>query len=107
MINWREKEKQENASKKSDAYRDSEGAWRWNSSKRVPFDDMLETWNLSDADLKASREARDKDNTEFIREYRNRMANHVYSSESLYEMRAAFGKGARVVNIITGKTIQL
>lgn len=39
--------------------------------------------------------------------YRKRMANHVHTEEELFEMRAAFGPGARVVNVITGQSITL
>lgn len=42
-----------------------------------------------------------------LREYRERMKNHVYSDEELFEMRAAFGAGAVVVDAITGRKIQL
>lgn len=35
------------------------------------------------------------------------MKNHVYSEEELYEMRSAFGEGACVVDIITGKKIYI
>jgi hypothetical protein len=35
------------------------------------------------------------------------MANHVPSSEELFEMRAAFGEGAEVVNVLTGRRTTL
>jgi len=35
--------------------------------------------------------------------YRKRMANHKPSAEELCEMRAAFGPGTTVVNVLTGK----
>lgn len=42
-----------------------------------------------------------------LADYRARMANHVYSEEELFEMRAAFGAGAEVVNVLTGRKIKL
>ena len=49
----------------------------------------------------------DEQNTNTIREYKERMKNHVYSEEELYEMRAAFGEGVEVVDVITGNKIRL
>lgn len=43
----------------------------------------------------------------FIAQYRARMANHVPDPGELAEMRAAFGPGARVANVITGRETQL
>ena len=42
-----------------------------------------------------------------IREYRERMKNHVYTEEELFEMRATFGEGTVVVDAITGRKIRL
>jgi hypothetical protein len=39
--------------------------------------------------------------------YRKAMENHVPSAEEMFEMRAAFGPGATVVNVITGKETKL
>ena len=54
-----------------------------------------------------TREFRDRQTEKSLREYRERMKNHVYSDEELFEMRAAFGAGALVVDAITGRRIQL
>ena len=106
-MNWKEREKLENAEKKNDAYKDSEGVWRWKSSNNVPFDDMLECWNLSEEEMKKCAEARDADNSAFLKDYRERMKNHVPSDEEMFEMKAAFGEGETVVNVLTGKTYKL
>ncbi len=90
-----------------DAYQDDEGVWRWKSSNNVPFEDMLEAWGLDDDTMQKCIAAREKDNAEFAAEYRKRMENYVPSDEEMFEMRAAFGEGAKVVNVITGKEIQL
>jgi len=106
-MDWREREKIENAEKINDAYIDDEGVYRWTSSKRVPFNDMLECWNLSDETMQKCIEARSKDDSEFAASYRKRMENYEPSAEEMYEMRSAFGEGETVVNVITGKTIKL
>ena len=106
-MDWREKEKEKNAKQINEAYQDENGIFRWKSNSRVPFDDMLGCWNLDDETLAACREARDKDNEVFIAEYRKSMENYEYSDEEKFEMRAAFGEGAEVVNVLTGKKIRL
>lgn len=40
---------------------------------------------------------------EAIERYIEARKNHVPSSEELFEMRAAFGPGAKVVDVITGQ----
>ena len=44
---------------------------------------------------------------EELRRYRRERRNHKYSGEELYEMRAAFGSGTTVVDVITGQRIRL
>ena len=39
----------------------------------------------------------------FLADYRESRKNHVPSAEERFEMRAAFGEGATVVNVITGQ----
>jgi hypothetical protein len=111
MMNWEEKEKIENAAKKSEAYKDENGVWRWKSNNRVPFKEMLECWNLSDEEIEVSLKAKNVDYKASIKEYREAMKNHQPSREELFEIRAAFGvwnrTGKKLVNVITGKTIQL
>ena len=51
--------------------------------------------------------ALDAEAEEVARRYRERMKNHVYSEEELYEMRSAFGEGVEVVDVITGNKIRL
>jgi len=43
----------------------------------------------------------------FLDDARERMSNHVPTEEEKYEMRAAFGEGATVVNVITGKKYEV
>lgn len=50
-------------------------------------------------------EARNKENEEFLKEYASRETH--YSDEEMAEMKAVFGEGTKVVNILTGREIQL
>lgn len=106
-MDWKEKEKIENATWIEKAYKDEHGVYRWKSNDRVPFDDMLECWNLDEETLQKCKDARDADNAAFFAEYRERMKDYEPSDEERFEMRAAFGEGAEVVNVITGKRIKL
>ena len=49
----------------------------------------------------------DEQQSESIRAYKERMKNHVYSEEELYEMRAAFGAGTVITDVLTGQEITL
>ena len=54
-----------------------------------------------------TRQLEEEQSARSIQAYRERMKNHVYTAEELYEMRCAFGEGATVVDVITGRKIQL
>ena len=74
---------------------------------RALMDDQLEKLLLvtDRADSAATRAARETEVKADLESYRaNRKAP---SGEELAEMRAAFGEGAKVVDIITGEEIQL
>ena len=58
-----------------------------------------------DIDLVAHEKARDEYVTESLNQYRKNYKEP--SASELAEMTAAFGKGTKVVDVITGKTIQL
>lgn len=45
----------------------------------------------------------EKDIQKVLAEYREARKNHTPSAEEMFEMRAAFGPGAEVVDIITGQ----
>jgi hypothetical protein len=79
------------------------GVWRWKSNGRVPFDDLLYEAGVSPAVREACRVARDRENAEAIEEYRRARKGRVPSQEELFEMRAAFGPDARIVNVLTGE----
>ena len=79
---------------------------RWNSNDRIPFEDMLE--NFEDAGwidgqmYSNSVEQRKVEDRIAIEAYRKNYKGP--SEEELFEMRAAFGPGETVVNVLTGHT---
>lgn len=87
---------------------DKEGVAR-NCIGRVVMDEVANALDyiIQDGSFRWDRtiEARNKENEEFFKEYAS--YNHQYSTEKLAEMRAAFGEGTKVVNILTGREIQL
>jgi hypothetical protein len=79
---------------------------RWNSNDRIPFEDMLQ--NFEDAGW---IDGQMYSNSVDQRKVEDRIAIEAYrknykgpSDEELFEMRAAFGPGAKVVNVLTGHT---
>lgn len=85
------------------------GVVRWKSNNSVPPTEILDLWKHvgKPFDMEKSLASREADTTKFIAEYRERMKNYPHSPEELAEMRVAFGPGAEVVNIITGKKTKL
>ena len=74
---------------------------------RVLMADMLEKLLLvtEKADKAATIAAREAEVSQELTAYRN--AKKRTSAEELGEMQAAFGKGTRVVNVLTGELINL
>lgn len=87
------------------------GELRWNSNDSCPMkdmlDEMLQAGLISEQTANITLECRAKDTEEFIRAYAAEMAAQEASTEEEYEMRAAFGAGATVVNVLTGKRYYL
>ena len=102
------KEEVEKAVRKAteDAIVEEDGAIRWKSNDRYLMDDLCEM--LEYAGFVFSRKAteikRDAQNDEFLASYRR---NHRTTEEEKREMRAAFGEGQVIVNVITGERIYL
>ena len=74
---------------------------------RILMSDLLEklTYITDKVDVEATKAAREAETDAFLESYRK--ANHRRSNEELNEMRAAFGTGTTVVDIITGERIRL
>jgi len=86
------------------------GVPRWTTNDRVPPTDAVKDYFIDRTpgfDKLATDAARDAENSAFLADYRKRMENYVPSDEEMFEMRAAFGRGTEVVNVITGRRTQL
>lgn len=87
---------------------DAEGVAR-NCIGKVVMDDVANALDyiFQDGSFRRDKtaEAREIEDKEFLKEYASR--EHHYSDEELAEMKAAFGEVTKVVNILTGKEIQL
>jgi hypothetical protein len=87
------------------------GVVRWKVNDAVPFEDMLNDFatlgKIEQNTVKASNAARLVDTERIFKQYREEMKNHVHSNEEMSEMRANFGAGAIVVDVITGKRTRL
>jgi len=90
-----------------DAWVDEDRVVRWKSNNRIPFDDVTGDWAKLhlDFDFERSERVRKEEAIVAIEEYCRNYKGP--SEEELFEMRAAFGEGATVVNVITGKETKL
>lgn len=87
----------------------TDGVVRWNSNNSVPPTEILDLWQYAklDFDYDKSVKAKDIDTKMLIANYKEGQAKKQYSEEELLEMSCAFGKGATVVDVITGEKIIL
>lgn len=97
------------AKAEKDAIVEESGAIKWKSNGNYIPDDFCEVLEYAGYPFsrKATADARAKQTAEHIAEYKRLNANRKYSDEEIFEMRAAFGPGAIVVDAITGKKIRL
>lgn len=91
-----------------DATIDHDGVIRWNSNGHVPPADCVDlAIHIGlPVSLAASTAARDKETAEFLAEYRKANTGRKLSAEERYEVRAAYGPGVKVRNVITGDTYE-
>jgi hypothetical protein len=84
---------------------------RWKSNNNIPpeecLDAFLKVGYITQQEHDNSNEQRGIEVAIRLQEYAVSMRNYVPSAEERYEMEAAFGKGAKVVNVITGQQVQL
>jgi len=107
--NWREEEKKGLQAKlKTDTYTVN-GVLCWTSCRHQE-DRPVPMHVFADADVEpppGQKAACEAHTSAFLAAYRKAMENHVPSEEEMFEMRGAFGPGATVVNVVTGKEIKL
>ncbi len=82
------------------AYSDDNGkTWRWECNNAVIAVDVCKAYGIP-CDPKEQSEA----TTAYVKEILSHYKPRILTPEELYEMRAAFGEGKKVVNILTGET---
>lgn len=86
----------------STAYTDDGRVWRWESNNAVVPLDAAARYGIP-VDVAAQTATRDAENAAFFAEYRRVNRNRRPSAEERFELRAAFGRGRTVVNVITGQ----
>lgn len=93
---------------RENAWQDDSGAWHWNSNDAViPLDCLEEAgFDFDPAVQQNARDAELRDLVQRMREAEDRMTDEE-RAERDFEMRAAFGEGTTVVNVLTGRKINL
>jgi hypothetical protein len=88
------------------AYLDAAGIYRWHSNDAVPFADMLTDAGVSADTIERCVTVRRAEDTAAIQRYREARRNRApeQRAEEMFEMRAAFGPGEKVVDVFTGET---
>lgn len=86
---------------------EEDGAIKWNSNGNYLPDDCCEKLEYAGFNFsrQATAEKRAEQTRKFIEEYRKKQAEPT--EEELAEMRRNFPKGTKVVDIISGREIQL
>ena len=84
---------------------EEDGAAKWKSNGSYLMSDTVEQFLYGGIQISAEATARKREEElkEFVKNYRP----SVPTEEEMYEMRAAFGAGAVVVDVISGQRIQL
>ena len=88
---------------------DEDGVGTWKRSDNVIPDECAfyaEYMGLP-INREATAKARDEELDMLIEEYREHQDGHEPTDEELFEMRAAFGTGTTVVDVITGRKYHL
>jgi hypothetical protein len=94
------------------AYADEDNILRWDSNGRVVPYDVLRTAGYDEEFRAQCREVEERENSEMIQEYiqQQREFDADTSSEAMaikreqaWERRAAFGEGAEVVDVFSGR----
>lgn len=86
------------------------GVPRWYANEHViPADALAEYFidQIPGFNKEATDKARTRETQAALAAYRASRAGRRPSGEEMFEMRAAFGRGTKVVNIITGQTTRL
>jgi hypothetical protein len=89
---------------------DDDGTVRWDSNGRVIPKDCIKDamcMYLPEFSALATDANRESETAKMVADYAAWREKTPYSAEEMFEMRAAFGEGAEVVNVLTGKGMVL
>ena len=87
----------------SNAYTEDGGrTWRWESNGSYCPLDAAASYGIP-VDVAAQAAAREAELAAFAADYRAARKNRRPSAEERFELRAAFGRGRTVVNVLTGE----
>lgn len=92
-------------SQRDDIEVEEDGAAKWITNGRYLPADVVEKLIFAGADFfsaEATEAKREAQNAAFLDSYRK---NHRTTAEERMEIQAAFGKGTKVMNVITGEII--
>ena len=86
---------------------EEDGAIKWKINGNYIPDDFCEKLEYAGYNFsrEATRRAREKQDKKFIEEYKKNQSEPT--EEELEEMRAVFGKGKTIVDVISGREIRL
>jgi len=102
---WQEKEFTEKKEKLQNGTHEKDGVLYWNESGNV-----VPPWTFKEAGYEVPekhQKAYDEDVEKSITAYKKQQKNTPPSEEVLAEMRAAFGPGETVVDVLSGKEYHL
>ena len=87
--------------------KEEDGAVKWKRSGNYLPEDCVEKLSYTHFQFspEATKVKRDAQTERSLEAYREFMRDHNYSAEELYEMRAAFGEGTTVVDVLTGQSV--
>jgi len=81
----------------------ADGGYRWKSSGNVVPKDYVEIAGVSGEALARHKAAYDADTARVLADYRRANNGRKRTAEEMFEMRAAFGPGETVVDVLTGE----
>lgn len=101
--------KMQDRADRGEILKEEDGAVKWKRSGNYLPEDCVEKLSYTHFKFspEATRKKRDAQTEQSLNAYRESRKNHSYSAEELFEMRAAFGSGATIVDVITGQKITL
>jgi hypothetical protein len=89
------------------SYFDKDSCHRWKTNNAYPPDEVLAYASVSRAERRRCGLLRAAESQRFLQEYRRVRRGRKRDPEEMYEMRAAFGPGETVVDVITGERTRL